>query len=75
MLMRKSHKVYNKIDLYLDLDRKLKKKWMRKGHKVYNKIDLCLDLARKLKEMWNMKVIVVWVLGTIPKNLENRVNG
>ena len=23
-LMRKSHKVYNKIDLYLDLDRKLK---------------------------------------------------
>ena len=46
--------------------------------KENEKIDKYLDLARELKKkLWNMRVkgipIVVGALGTVPKNLEKRL--
>ena len=45
--------------------------------KESEKKDKFLDLAGEMKKLWNMKVtvipIVVDMLGTVPKSLENRL--
>ena len=42
------------------------------------KINKYLDLARKLKKQWNMRVTMIWIvvgmLGTVPKDLEKRLD-
>ena len=46
--------------------------------KENEKIDKYLDLARELKKLWNMRIkmipIVVGAHGTVPKNLENKLD-
>ena len=45
--------------------------------KKNEKMDKYLDLARELKKLWNMRVkvipIIVGALGTVPINLEKRL--